>query len=328
MFSGSTHEDENSGNSSNKVDSLAPAAITDTGCERELNEDRYAVIESESGVAWIVCDGMGGVTGGELAAQLAIDAIRREFMNNPCRPSQVAVTSSLAEANRIIVLRRQNQAFSGMGTTAVMALFQGQEVAISHIGDSRAYLVRDRVIQQLTVDHTYVQSLVEKGEITLEEALAHPDAHILTRCIGSQSRLDLDVIKLWLWPTEKEEPKDKLVMVSDGLYSLVTDEEISEIVATKTAQDACAHLVDMANERGGYDNITVVIVPLDGQLRSEVPPGFTPVKEVEQKASRISTRSRIYYEDTDNSKTWILIGIALLLLIAGLVFSVFYLTKL
>jgi PPM family protein phosphatase len=259
-------------------DELIPAAITDTGCERDLNEDRYCVVECKSGLAWIVCDGMGGVTGGELAAQLAIDAMRRDLMANQVQPSDVAVSSALSEANRVIVLRRQNQAFAGMGTTAVVAFFQGPEVAISHVGDSRAYLVRGGVMQQLTVDHTYVQGLVDKGEINIQEALAHPDAHILTRCIGSQPGLDLEIVKLWLWPVDDEEPLDKLVLVTDGLYTLIDDQEIALLVDREDAQTACAKLVELAKARGGYDNITVAIIPLDGQLRSEMPPGFTPIE--------------------------------------------------
>jgi serine/threonine protein phosphatase PrpC len=255
---------------------LTPAAITDTGCERDLNEDRYAVIESESGVAWIVCDGMGGVTGGELAAQLAIDSMRRDLTTKGGRSSDIAVSDALTEANRIIVLRRQNQAFSSMGTTAVMALFQGAEVALGHVGDSRAYLVRAGVIQQLTVDHTYVQSLVDQGEIDLQEALAHPDAHILTRCIGSQPGLDLDVLKFWVWPSADDEARDYLLLVTDGLYSMVADEEIADLVSQHDPQSACAKMVDLANERGGYDNITAVIIAIGGQLRSEPPPGFAP----------------------------------------------------
>jgi serine/threonine protein phosphatase PrpC len=254
-----------------------PAAITDTGCERDLNEDRYAVIESDSGIAWVVCDGMGGVTGGELAAQLAIDAIRRDLISRGARPADMAVASALTEANRTIVLRRQNQAFAGMGTTAVVALFQNGEVAISHVGDSRAYLVRGGIIQQLTVDHTYVQTLADQGEIGLEDALDHPDAHILTRCIGSQAGLDLELTKFWVWSVDKSEVRDHLVLATDGLYTLVSDDEIAEIVGNNDTQTACANLVDLANSRGGYDNITVAIIPVGGQLRVEPPPGFTPL---------------------------------------------------
>ena len=260
----------------NAADALIPAAITDTGCERELNEDRYAVVECRSGLAWLVCDGMGGVTGGELAAQLAIDAIRRDLENLPPRPSDVALRDALVEANRIIVLRRQNPAFAGMGTTVVASLFQGSEVVIGNVGDSRAYLVRDGAIQQLTTDHTYVQELVEKGEIQVEDAMTHPQAHVLTRCIGSEPGLRVDTKKYWIWPCSTAETSDFLIMVTDGLYSHVQDLEIANIVSENSPQRACVKLVELAKDRGGFDNITLSIIPLNGQLRHEPPVGYIP----------------------------------------------------
>lgn len=257
-------------------DPLVPAAITDTGCERELNEDRYAVIESGSGLAWIVCDGMGGAMGGELAAQLAIDAIRRDLESAPSRPVDAALKGAILEANRVIVLRRQNPAFANMGTTVVGIIFNGPEVAIAHAGDSRAYLIRDSAIQQLTTDHTYVQDLVDKGKISAEDALSHPQAHVLTRCIGSEPGLEVDVDRLWVWEIPPSEPIDYILLCSDGLYSLVSDGEIANTVATNSPQRACVHLVELARSRGGYDNITVAIIPLGGQLKNEPPVGYSP----------------------------------------------------
>lgn len=251
-----------------------PAAITDTGCERELNEDRYAVVDSRSGLAWIVCDGMGGVSGGELAAQLAIDALRRDLENMPGRAAEVALRSAILEANRVIVLRRQNPAFSSMGTTIVSALFQGPEVIIGSVGDSRAYIVRDGAIQQLSVDHTYVQGLVERGEIKPEDALTHAQAHVLTRCIGSEPGLEVDIKQYWLWPISEAGIKDTLVLVTDGLYSHVHDVEIASIVTENTPQRACVKLVELAKERGGFDNITVAVIPLPGELKKEKPQGL------------------------------------------------------
>ncbi|MBN8548664.1 MAG: serine/threonine-protein phosphatase [Deltaproteobacteria bacterium] len=254
--------------------SNVPAAITDTGCERELNEDRYAVIESQSGLAWLVCDGMGGATGGELAAQLAIDAIRRDLENLPSRPPEVALRGAILEANRVIVLRRQNQAFSQMGTTIVGGLFSGSELVIGHVGDSRIYLIRDGAIQQLTTDHTYVQELVDKGQIKPEEALSHPQAHILTRAIGSEPGLEVEVQRYWIWETPPGEAMDYLLLCTDGLYSLVSEGEMANIVSQSTPQRACVKMVETAKSRGGFDNITLAIIPLNGQLRQEPPAGY------------------------------------------------------
>ena len=255
-------------------DHSIPAAITDTGCERELNEDRYAVIESPSGLAWLVCDGMGGQAGGELAAQLAIDGIRRDLENLPWRTCMSALKSAVLEANRIIVLRRQNQAFAQMGTTLVGLLFSGVEVSLAHVGDSRAYLVRDGVMEQLTTDHTYVQELVNSGQIRPEEALSHPQAHILTRAIGSEPGLQVDMQKYWMWETAKDQSNDILVLCTDGLYSHVTDEEIASWVTDMSPQQACVKLVESAKDRGGYDNITVAVIPIGGQLRDKPPEGY------------------------------------------------------
>ena len=182
--SDTSKEDMTSVQNKNKEESI-PAAITDIGCEREINEDRYAVVDSPLGQAWIVCDGMGGVLGGELAAQLAIDAIRRALENGDYENSKEALRTAVEEANRIIVLRRQNPAFGSMGTTVVAVIINDEEVVITHAGDSRAYLLTEGQVAHLTKDHTYVQEMVERGEITPEEAMDHPQSHVLVKFLGA-----------------------------------------------------------------------------------------------------------------------------------------------
>jgi len=248
-----------------------PAAMTDIGCEREINEDRYIVIDSPAGQAWIVCDGMGGTLGGELAAQLAVDSMRRSLQATQASEPEMALTAAIQEANRVIVLRRQNPAFSSMGTTVVGAMIRGDEITLAHAGDSRAYLVRGTEVQQLTIDHTYVQDLVDKGLISHEESMSHPQAHVLTKCLGAEPRLEMDRQTYWIWETSAEDVKDYLVLCSDGLYSHVADDELGEIVNEAAPQESCAKLVQLARERGGYDNITVAIIPLDGKLDNQPP---------------------------------------------------------
>ncbi len=303
-----------------------PAAITDTGCERDLNEDRYAVVESRSGIAWIVCDGMGGAAGGELAAQLAIDAMRRDLENAPERPPAAALKNAILEANRIIVLRRQNPAFASMGTTIVAVLFSGPEVVISHLGDSRAYLVRDGAIQQLTTDHTYVQELVDAGKLEPEDALSHPQAHILTKCIGSEPGIDVDVKNFWVWHVAESEPRDAIVLCSDGLYSLVTDGEIANLLAEHAPQQACVKLVELAKARGGYDNITTAIIPLPGQLKREPPIGYNGQKKEEVSEKRKAGRAVPVAEKKPIAKyvllSLALSGLAMLVTILMMVFAV------
>ena len=263
-----------------------PAALTDIGCEREINEDRYAVIDSNLGRVWVVCDGMGGCLGGELAAQLAIDSIRRKLEAPETHAPEAALINATEEANRIILLRRQNPAFSSMGTTVVAAMLHNEEeVLVVHAGDSRAYLLRDGNIQQLTTDHTYVQDLVERGVIKQHEALSHPQAHVLTRCLGAEANLNLDMQKYWIWPSESGK-EDKLLLCSDGLYSLVDDDEIAEMCHSYPAHEGCIRLTELAKSRGGYDNITVAIIPLPGELREEKP---------EQKARRAAALKKQTY---------------------------------
>lgn len=280
---------------------LMPAAITDTGCERELNEDRYAVIESGSGVAWVVADGMGGVSGGELAAQLAIDALRRHLETNTYRDAEGALRAAVLEANRVIVLRRQNPLFAGMGTTVVAAMFRGPRVVIAHAGDSRAYLVRDGVSHHLTLDHTLVQEMVSRGELAVEEALDHPQSHVLTRCLGAEPGLQVDSARYWVHRENGAGGSDKLVLASDGLYSLVTDAELAIVVSDLDPQRACVHLVELAKSRGGYDNITVAVIPLEGTLREEPPPGIErgllgdDEREQEKGAEEIHTKRLVAF---------------------------------
>lgn len=309
--------------SSDSAAELVPAAITDTGCERDLNEDRYAVIDNPSGTCWIVCDGMGGASGGELAAQLVIDAMRRELEGAPQRPAAEALRSALVESNRIIVLRRQNPAFSSMGTTIVSAFFSGAEVVIGSAGDSRAYLVRNGVIQQLTTDHTYVQDLVNKGQIKADEALTHPQAHVLTKAIGSEPSLEFDIKSFWVWQVAEDEPKDFLVLATDGLYSLVTESEITDLVSQSSPQQACSDLVERAKSRGGFDNITIAVIPLTGQLKSEPPIGY-------QRPARRPMASRAGADDGPIVSFYVLllglVAVALAILVTVIFFG-FYLAK-
>ncbi len=261
--------------------SLVPAAATDIGLERSVNEDKFATLSTATGECFVVLDGMGGAEGGELAAQISVDTMRRTFLGVLEGDVAEVLKAAIEEANRTIALRRQNKRFKEMGTTVVAALFEDSSVAISHVGDSRAYLVREGVMEQLTVDHTYVQHLVDQHQISREEALPHPQSHILTQCLGSSPDLNVEVVRYWIWPLRKGEVSDYLVLCTDGLYSMLHEEEISAVVSSLPPRDACAELIRMANDRGGYDNITVSIVPLHGHLRPDESPTW-----VRERASR------------------------------------------
>lgn len=254
-------------------------SLTDPGCERDLNEDRCECISQGDRSTWVVCDGMGGVEGGDLAAQLAIDAMQRALVKYRDSRGEVALKEAILEAHRSVVLRRQNQVFGEMGTTAVAVLIDGGEVHLANVGDSRAYVVRGDSIEPLTVDHTYVQELVEAGEIGEDEMLDHPQAHVLTRCIGYGHSLEVDLRKLWIWRNVPESEQDCLVLVTDGLYTLVADNEIASVVGTRSPQEACSELIELGKSRGGFDNLSVAIIPIAGQLRDQPEGGVSAVEE-------------------------------------------------
>lgn len=307
-----------------------PAALTDTGCERDLNEDRFMLIEKKDGMVWIVCDGMGGVAGGELAAQLAIEAMKREIEPASLKDPEAVLKHAMIEANRIIVLRRQNPSFAQMGTTAVTACVTRDRLSIAHVGDSRAYLIRDGAIEQLTVDHTLVQEMVDEGRINHEEALTHPQAHILTKCLGSEPGLEISMLSLWIWGRKDYEPYDSILLCSDGLYSHVSDEEIAEIVHNRSPRQAVIELVALAKQRGGYDNITVAVIPVDGQLQSEAPQGKS-VAPVEEGARRPTIDPKKLLNSVGGGVPhlpWVVIGIIGALVFSVLATSLYFLSSL
>jgi serine/threonine protein phosphatase PrpC len=248
------------------------ASLSDPGCEREGNEDRCLVSESPSGVGYFVFDGVAGERGGDVAAQLALEAVEQHLCEAPeGDDAQAILRGALELAHKKILEVQGAQSLKGMGTTACAALLRDSEVVIAHVGDSRAYLISDGEIQQVTCDHTLVQQLVEAGKIAAEDALIHPQSHILTRCLGSEFDSAIDSAKFWIWPCESQSASDTLVLCTDGLYSLVTDQQLCEIVSQLEPNEAVQYLIHLARERGGFDNITAVVIRLGGVLKTEPP---------------------------------------------------------
>ena len=235
---------------------LRSAARTDVGRRRSTNEDCYA-IAAELGY-FVVADGMGGHKAGQLASQLAAEAAVRalEALEGSAATLTEKLRCTVAAANREIYVAAQTKAeFAGMGTTLVSLLVAEGRIALAHVGDSRAYLVRGGRIRQLTDDHSVVGELVRRREITESAAREHPHRHVLTRAIGVRREVAPDLAEL------TSSPGDLFILCSDGLTGLVHDEEIAEAASAGTDLDAiCAQLVDLANERGGEDNITIVLV--------------------------------------------------------------------
>lgn len=279
--------------------SVAPAhaAGTDPGCERETNEDRYLVASADFGTGYFVFDGMGGEPGGEAAAQISADAIKEFYEQHSAADADDALRDSIALAQRRLLEMRAGLGKTGMGTTVVAACVNGSRVGIAAVGDSRAYKISDGTIVQLTSDHTIVQQLVDAGQLDPQDALLHPQSHVLTRCLGSEISFAVDLQSLWLWPQKIGQRGDTLVLCSDGLYSLVSDEEMCEVISGMSPTAAVSRLISIARERGGFDNITVIIVPLNGKLRERPPatiadPEMRPKSAIDPNGASLSGSER------------------------------------
>jgi protein phosphatase len=227
-------------------------ARTDVGRVREGNEDSYMVHDP----LFAVADGMGGHQGGEVASRLALETLKRVAE----RPD-AGLAEVVREANRVVFRKAaQDPGLAGMGTTLTAVVADDDGLHLAHVGDSRAYLVRDGRLKQLTKDHTVVQKLVDEGRLTEIEAGMHPQRSILTNALGVDEEIRVDE------ETVEVRSGDRLLLCSDGLTGMIDDDRITEIIgAHDDPQAACDALVDAANEAGGQDNVTAVIIDvLDG----------------------------------------------------------------
>ena len=236
-------------------------AKSDVGKVREINEDAFYISNSLDEVQlYMLADGMGGYNGGEIASKLAIQSAKNYIENNfkeieKDKDSIIQlIGSSIEYANMVVYERaKENKELSGMGTTLEVCLIYNNRAFIGHVGDSRIYRIRKEFMRKLTQDHSYVQKLVKDGTITQEEAAHHPQKNMLMKALGCNAFVEPDVmVKGFL-------KDDILIMNSDGLTNLVPQEEIFK-EAKKNIEQATKNLVQMANDNGGYDNITVIII--------------------------------------------------------------------
>ena len=221
---------------------------TDTGRKRRRNEDAYV----DKPPLFAVADGMGGAQAGEVASRIAAEALRGR---GGAAPASTASSSSIQAANRRVYERATaDEAASGMGTTVTVALVGDDVVTFGHVGDSRAYLVREGKLEQLTEDHSLVAELIRSGKLSPEEAESHPQRSVITRALGTDPDVDVDTF------TIEAAPGDLFLICSDGLTTMVGDEAIRHRRAAPRRPDAAAaELVGTANRSGGEDNITVVV---------------------------------------------------------------------
>ena len=233
---------------------------TDTGRIRENNQDAYYLPSEKSKPLFIIADGMGGHKAGEIASNLAIHIISQKFNDFLNRGNinknniKNNIVESFNEANdKIYKKASKEEDCSGMGTTVVLAYISDENLYIGHVGDSRAYSLYEDKLLQITEDHSLVEELIKNGSISKEEAKTHPQRNIITRAVGTSKDIDVDILVL---------PKDTieiLLLCTDGLTSMLDDNEIKDILLKgESMQVACDELIRCSNEKGGYDNITVL----------------------------------------------------------------------
>jgi serine/threonine protein phosphatase PrpC len=240
------------------------ASLSDVGCQRENNEDRYSYWEPASdpqfllkGRLAVVADGMGGYEGGQEASRIAVEVIEEVYSGAEAGDPRAWLLEGFQTAHRRIQEYAEKYPdLQGMGTTCTAMALLGYQLYFAHVGDSRLYLVRNSAISRLTHDHSYVSRLVENGILRPEEAESHPQRHILTAALGAGSNITPDC------PAQPAalQSGDVLVLCTDGLWGLLTEEEIQSSVSGKTAAEICDHLVDTAKRRGGPDNITMQVL--------------------------------------------------------------------
>ncbi|MCX7607493.1 MAG: Stp1/IreP family PP2C-type Ser/Thr phosphatase [Bacteroidia bacterium] len=238
--------------------SYRSAVASDTGRARSNNEDRVAYIRTPHGSLWMVCDGMGGHAAGEKAAELAIQATVDFLSRADSLPPIELLQRALYEANEAIYkIAQLHPQYRRMGTTCVMALYQEGLVYYAHVGDSRLYLYRDGKLEQKTLDHSYVQFLISQGLLTLEEAEYHPRRHVILRALGLSSRPEPEVAPQPIWV----QPGDQLLLCSDGLNTMLSNEQIADLLGQNlSVTDKASQLIQAANQAGGLDNISVALV--------------------------------------------------------------------
>lgn len=236
-------------------------AKTDKGNVRESNQDAYAVGEFSDEVVWsVVCDGMGGAAGGNIASALAVKVISDKInasYRDQMRDSSIKnmLDSALTAANiEVFDFAEAQPELRGMGTTVVCAIVRDNQAYIAHAGDSRAYVINNGSIRQITTDHSMVQDLLLRGQITPEEAEHHPNKNIITRAVGVDKGIEIDFEQIDL------DDEDTLLLCTDGLSNYVSNEEMLELMSDGKHYAFADRLVKKANENGGGDNITVVVI--------------------------------------------------------------------
>lgn len=238
---------------------------TDTGRQREANEDSYL----SRAPLFAVADGMGGAQAGEVASRMAVQAFAG-VDEEGAAPEELLRRTAEAANREIFELAEDDATHSGMGTTLTAALLHGDEISFGHVGDSRAYVFRGGTLRQITNDHSLVEELRRQGKLTRDQAAEHPQRSVITRALGPEPTVDVDTL------TFSARPGDVFLLCSDGLTTMLGDEDVAAILGrAENLQIAARRLVHAANERGGRDNITVVLFRLEAAPAGVVAEGET-----------------------------------------------------
>ena len=269
------NQENNSNSDSSAEKARKIGMLTDVGQVRPVDEDSILAADLSFGVnsesskflLLAVADGMGGHAKGEEASKIALNAIARavipDLLNNT--PFTKILEKGIQNANQdILDYTAENPEASGMGTTSVCAVVKDNQIHLANVGDSRAYRVSDDEICRVTKDHSYVQALIDAGEITEEQAREHPRKNEITRAVGIMPSIEVDTMKLTL------DSDESLLLCCDGVIAHLSDDDIHKIIRdSPDPQTACQEIVDMANERGGSDNISLIILSSEGSDTKE-----------------------------------------------------------
>lgn len=235
--------------------------ISDVGAVRKQNQDAFYISPAEDPVPFaVVCDGMGGARAGNVASRIAVDSFVqtvREGLSQE-RDTDALLSDGVDRANELVRYRAEvDPDCAGMGTTLVAAVAEPERVMLVNVGDSRAYLVTTRGIEQVTRDHSVVEDLVERGKITHEQARLHPQKNLITRALGTEPTVKADLYEL------PREPGSLILLCSDGLSNMATDQELLfELIHGGPMEESCERLLNLALSRGAPDNVTAVLIQL------------------------------------------------------------------
>jgi protein phosphatase len=326
------------------------AALTHPGMSGKNNEDRYAVSafrledeQSTPAVFAIISDGIGGHRAGEVAAEMVVETVSQAVAkSNAQYPMQTLREAIMRSSQEISVEAESDPEKKGMGATCACALIVGERLFTAYVGDSRLYLLRSSDIRQISIDHTWVQEAIDAGIIEPEEGKGHPNAHVIRRYLGSKQPVEPDT-RLRFSPTESAAqseanqgllllPDDQVILCSDGLTDLVSDTEILIALQNNEQPAALQVLVDLANQRGGHDNITVIALRLPALVPPPLPDTLVLTPQAAERLPQTPQAPRVPQPSPMQPRPrkaaiWLLpvIGLLLLVLVALVVGGLYWL---